>query len=73
MKLERLSKTVEKSFKHYQLASERCRKTISPDHPIGLWSLNFIAGHRAGRYLKLRRQLEAQGGSFKGRPRLDSK
>ena len=65
MNLDRLGKTVEKAFAHYELAQERCRKTISREHPIGLWSLNYKAGHRAGRYLNLRRKLESLGGRFR--------
>ena len=69
--LDRLMSTTEKAFQCYLKMNERIKATVTKESPIGSWSLNFKAGHRADRYLKLRKHLETLGGSFRGRPHLN--
>lgn len=68
--MEKLNRVVESSFRFYQLAEERSMKSAKSELSLGDFKLLFIAGHRAGRYLRLRRILEERGGQFRGQPRL---
>ncbi|MBO9667846.1 MAG: hypothetical protein J7501_13665 [Bdellovibrio sp.] len=67
MNLEKLGRIVEKAFLHHKVADART------DWSGGVFKdlrNRMISGHRAGRYLRLRRRLEEAGGRFRNGPTL---
>ena len=70
MNLGKLEAVTEKAFAIYLKSEEISRKSATKKSPIGCWKLLFKAGHRAKRYLELRRKIEEMGGQFRDRPPL---